>query len=94
VQPPDTVRIAAKVIGVVGDNYTDAAVQLYEKGCCVFDMMTIIEKSDIDVALKYKYLEYVESARMSIDNELVLLFMCVVLVAMRPIEALGNMPVL
>ena len=94
VQPPDTVRIAAKVLGAAGDDYTGAATQLYEKGCSVFDMMTIIEKSDVEVTLKYRYLEYVESARTSIDNELVLLFMCVALVAMRPTAALGNMPVL
>ena len=68
VHPPDTVRIAVKIIGTTGDNYTGAATQLYEKGCSVFDMMTIIEKSDVDVTLKYKYLDYMESARVSIDN--------------------------
>ena len=94
IQPPDTVRIATKILGTVGDDYNDIATQLYEKGCSVFDMMTIIEKSDIDITLKYQYLEYVESARTSIDNELVLLFICVALFVMRPTVTLGNMPVL
>jgi hypothetical protein len=56
--------------------------------------MTVIERMDISPDAKFNYLEYIEYARPSIDNDLMLLFMALVFIEMRPKVSLGNMTVL
>jgi hypothetical protein len=92
--PPDPVRIAYRLISEHNGERIDLAEKLYSRGCSVLDVMTVIERMDISPDAKFNYLEYIEYARPSIDNDLMLLFMALVFIEMRPKVSLGNMTVL
>jgi len=92
--PPDPVRIAYRLISEHNGERIDLAEKLYSRGCSVLDVMTVIERMDISPDVKFNYLEYIEYARPSIDNDLMLLFMALVFIEMRPKVSLGNMTVL
>ena len=94
VHPPDPVRIAGRLIAEHEGDRIELAEKLYSRGCSVLDVLTVIERMDMPAEMKFNYLEYIEYARSSIDNELMLLFMALVFVEMRPTVSLGNMTVL
>ena len=94
-QPPDPVRIATRLMSKhTGLSPVEVAEMLYEKGCNIFDVMSVIEKSTMDIVPKMCILEFIEAERVNVDSELLLLFMGVALSRMRPVAGLGNMPVM
>lgn len=92
--PPDPVRIATRLIADHKGDRIELAERLYSRGCSILDVMAVIERMDIPIQAKLNYLEYIEYARPSLDNELMLLFMALVFIEMRPTVSLGNMTVL
>jgi DNA polymerase III delta prime subunit len=94
VHPPDPIRIATRLIAEHKGGCIELAEKLYSRGCSVLDVMVVLERIDTPPEAKFNYLEYIEYARSSIDNELMLLFMVLTFMEMRHVVSLGNMMVL
>lgn len=92
--PPDTCRIALRQLASIDGDPISAAQSLYEKGCTVFDVMGAIEKTDMDDSVKFSILAYLESERLHVDNDIVLLYVAVCLFKTRTTDALGSLPLL
>lgn len=94
VRAPDPIRIATRLIAEHKGDRIELAEKLYLRGCSVLDVMAVLERMDTPPEAKFNYLEYIEYARPSVDNELMLLFMALTFMEMRHVVSLGNMMVL
>jgi hypothetical protein len=91
-RPPDTMRVAARLLGKHSVPSPELAELLYQKACTVYDLMAIVEKSDIEDGLKYAYLDYIETVRSTCDDDRVVLYLASYLYLLRPLANIENVP--
>ena len=70
----------------------ELAELLYQKACTVYDLMAIVEKSDIEDPLKYAYLDYIETVRSTCDDDRVVLYLASYFYLLRPLANIENVP--
>lgn len=89
-KPPDTARVAARLLARHTVPSQELAELLYQKACNVYDLMTIVEKSSIEDKLKYAYLDYIETVRAACDDDRVVLYLASYLYLLRPRANIEN----
>ena len=95
VKPADPARITARIIANAGAaDAVGIAKMLYEKGCTIFDVMSVIEKADMDELSRSSIVSYLEAERLHIDNDIILLFVAVSLLRDPPTGSLGTLPIM